>query len=269
MRQLSEQTPVVLSVTNHDPSGASGIHADIESLSSIGCHCAPVISAITVQDTAHFKKLSPVPGQLIAEQARAILEDMPVIAIKIGMMASLEGIHAISQILCDYPNLPIVMDPNIQCLSRHYWQDDTLLEALKIMLLPLATVCHLTAQEVKLVAPLADTLDASAQEIMGYGVDYLLLTQGKMDKTHFFNNVYGNYRLLEQYQFPKLPHEYNGMHCTLSACITGFLAQGLDAFSAIHKAQEFTHSAMRHGFRVGMGKHLPNRLFWAKKNFRD
>ena len=87
--------PVVLVFAGNDPTGGAGMQADIEAIASMGAHAAPVITAITVQDTQNVKSYFPLDMSSIIEQARAILEDMPVDAIKIGMLGSTEAIEAI------------------------------------------------------------------------------------------------------------------------------------------------------------------------------
>jgi hydroxymethylpyrimidine/phosphomethylpyrimidine kinase len=69
--------------------------------------------------------------------------------------------------------------------------------------------------------------------------------------------------LLETFHWERLRGEYHGSGCTLAASIAGLLAQGLEPFTAIHEAQEYTWEALRHGYRIGMGQLLPNRLFWV------
>ena len=103
--------PVVLCFSGLDPSGGAGILADIESLSCHGCQAAPVVTAATVQDTQDVMSFSPMPADLIIEQARAVLEDMPVKVVKIGMVGSSEIAQAIHTILKDYPSLKVVYDP--------------------------------------------------------------------------------------------------------------------------------------------------------------
>ena len=95
--------PVVLCFSGADPTGGAGIQADIETISSHGCVAASIITAATVQDTVDVISFAPMPSDLVIEQARAILEDMPVITIKIGMVGSAEIAMAIHSILTDYP----------------------------------------------------------------------------------------------------------------------------------------------------------------------
>ena len=80
------------------------------------------------------------------------------------------------------------------------------------------------------------------------------------------NRLSGNHRLLETFSWERLPHSYHGSGCTLASAIAGLLAQGLEPFTAIHEAQEYTWETLKHGYRLGMGQYHPNRLFWARSD---
>lgn len=81
-------TPIVLCFSGLDPTGGAGIQADIEAIGQHGCHAAPIITANTVQDTQNVNSFEPVDAELILRQARTVLNDMPIKAIKIGMLGS-------------------------------------------------------------------------------------------------------------------------------------------------------------------------------------
>lgn len=256
--------PVVLVFAGNDPSGGAGIQADIEAIASMGCHAAPVVTAITVQDTQDVKFFAPMDVTLVVEQARAVLEDMPVTAIKIGMIGSVENVEAIHTILMDYPNIPVVLDPVVSSGAGSPLAEDDVLEAMSTLLLPLTTVLTPNSQEARVLAPEADSLDACAQEILESGCEFVLIT-GTHENTHeVINKLYGNVRQLESFQWERLPYSYHGSGCTLAAAIAGLLAQGLEPFTAIHEAQEYTWETLKQGYRIGMGQYLPNRLFWAQ-----
>lgn len=110
--------PIVLTFAGSDPTGGAGLQADIMTLSSMGCHPLSVVTAITVQDSAGVEALFPVDADWVADQARALLEDMPVAAFKIGMLGSVENIAAIAEILSDYPHIPLILDPVTPDSSR-------------------------------------------------------------------------------------------------------------------------------------------------------
>lgn len=263
MTESVPNIPVVLALSGSDPSGGAGIQADIEALASHGCHCAPVITAITVQDTQDVKSYAPLDGTLIMEQARAVLEDMPVAAIKIGLLGSSEAVEAIYGVLQDYPDIPVILDPVLASGNGASLSDEEVLEALYTLLLPNTTVLTPNSMEARILAPEADNLDACAMALLEHGCEFVLITGTHENTPHVANSLYGNHRLLETYTWERLPGSYHGSGCTLAASIAGLLAQGLEPLSAIHEAQEYTWETLAHGYRIGMGQPLPNRLFWA------
>jgi hydroxymethylpyrimidine/phosphomethylpyrimidine kinase len=256
--------PVVMTFAGNDPSGGAGLQADIETLASMGCHAAPVITAITVQDTQRLYRYEAIDAALIVEQARAILEDSPVAAFKIGMLGSVENVEAVHTILRDYPELPVVLDPLITAGGGGELADDELIDAMVNLLFPLATVLTPNSEEARTFAPEADNLDACAQELLELGSEYILITGTHEGTPHVVNNLYGTHRLLESYTWERLPDSYHGSGCTLASAIAGLLSQGLPVTAAVHEAQEFAWESLNNGYRIGMGQHIPQRLFWAQ-----
>lgn len=269
MYNSKRTVPVVMSFSASDPCGGAGIQADIEALGSMGCHCTPVVTTVTAQDTTNLFQLYPCPSRLVRDQARAVLEDMPVSVFKIGILGSIENIRAVHQLLKDYPDIPVVLDPAIYVGPKAKVMDSASLEALIALILPSVTICTPNAQEARLMAPEADTLDACAQEIMAHGADFVLITGNHQQPNKITNSFYGNYRRLETFHWDRLENNYQGSGCTLSASVAGLLAQGLSPSSAIHQAQEYTAECLKQGFRIGMGQHLPNRLYWSRDTSYD
>ncbi len=268
---MNEQAgiPVVMCFSGTDPTGGAGMQADIEAIASMGCHAAPVITAITVQDTENVKGYSAVDPTLVIEQARAVLEDMSVAAIKIGMLGSVENVEAVHTILTDYPDIPVVLDPIILAGGGGVLSDDDVVDALVNLLFPNTTLLTPNSHEARVLAPEADSLEACAQELLEAGCEYVLITGTHERTTDVVNSLYGNRRQLETYRWERLPSQYHGSGCTLAAAAAGLLAQGLDPVSAVREAQQYTWDALNHGHRLGMGQHLPNRLFWAQADEDD
>ncbi len=260
----SQQIPVVMCFSGLDSTGGAGLQADIEAIASMGCHAAPVVTALTVQDTQQVLGYTPVDTSILIAQARAVLEDVTVAAIKIGMVGDVAVIEAIHTILTDYPNIPVVFDPVLAGGGGGELSNESVIDAIKQMLLPQTTVLTPNSVEARMLAPEADTLDACGQELLDMGCEFVLLTGTHEELEHVDNRLFGNRRLLETFTWERLPHSYHGSGCTLSAAIAGLLAQGLDPFTAIHEAQEYTWEALQNAYRIGMGQLLPNRLFWAR-----
>jgi hydroxymethylpyrimidine/phosphomethylpyrimidine kinase len=247
-----------------DSTGGAGLQADIEAVASMGCHAAPVVTALTVQDTQRVIDYTPVEATLLIAQARAVLEDMPVAAIKIGMLGDVRVIEAIHTLLTDYPDIPVVLDPVLAGGGGGSLSTPEIIDALSQLLLPQVTVLTPNSIEARALAPECDTLEACGQGLLDKGCEFVLLTGTHEDAEHVENRLFGNRRLLETFTWERLPHSYHGSGCTLAAAIAGLLAQGLEPFTAVHEAQEYTWEALHHGYRVGMGQLLPNRLFWAR-----
>ena len=256
--------PVVLVFAGHDPSGGAGIQADIEALASQGCHAATVITALTVQDTRDVQDFRPLDAVELIAQARAVLEDMPVAAFKLGMLGSVENIEAIHTILNDYPEIPVVFDPVLASGGGTGLGGPELIEAMQVLLLPMTTMLTPNSPEARALARGADTLDACALSLLDAGTDYVLVTGTHEDSRHVDNRLYHEDRLLETFTWERLPGSYHGSGCTLASSLAGLLARGLDPFAAAHEAQDYTWNALRQGYRPGLGQHLPNRLFWTR-----
>lgn len=256
--------PVVLSINLMDPTGGSGLQADGEAITSMGCHIAPIVSCITSQDTQSVREVSPIDSASLISQVRVILEDMPVSVIKIGYLATPENVEVIHTILNDYPNIPIVFDPKFRFLPEPISQHEKYILSLITLLLPQVTICVLNDMEIRILGPEGDSPDSCAQELMEIGVEYILRTGQHSPKAHIENSFYGSLRKLETFQWKRINQEFLGAGCTLSASIAGLLAQGHDPLYAAHEGQEYTNGTLANGYRIGMGKKIPNRFFWAR-----
>src|SRR5215475_9038450 len=149
----SDSPPVVLTFSAADPSGGAGMQADILTLASLGCHPLSVLTAVTVQDTLGVEGVQALEADWVADQARCLLEDMPVDVFKIGVLGSVENIAAIAEILSDYPDVPLVLDPVLASGRGDELATDEMLNALRALLLPRTTILTPNSTEAR---PLAD-----------------------------------------------------------------------------------------------------------------
>lgn len=257
--------PVVMAFSGSDPTGGAGILADGEAVAGMGCHLAPVVTALTVQDSCNVLSSHPVAGTLVVEQARAVLEDMPVGAFKMGMLGSVQNVEVIHTLLRDYPDIPVVLDPVLIAGGGAELADDELREALINLLFPLTTLLTPNSHEARILAPEADSLDACAQELEGYGCEYVLITGTHENTPQVENTLYTGMRRLDSWQWQRLEQDYHGSGCTLASAIAALLAHGNEPCSAVQEAQEFTWQALRHGYRPGMGQYLPDRFYWTER----
>src|SRR5215510_7904481 len=152
----SDSPPIVLAFAASDPSGGAGIQADILTLASTGCHPLSVITAITVQDTLGVEGIQPLDAEWVADQARCLLEDMPVDAFKIGVLGSVENVTAIAEILADYPDVPLVLDPVLASGRGDELASDDMTHAMRELLLPHTTIVTPNSLEARRLAEADD-----------------------------------------------------------------------------------------------------------------
>jgi hydroxymethylpyrimidine/phosphomethylpyrimidine kinase len=264
MNQKSTSTPpIVMSFSGNDPTGGAGIQADIEAVMSMGARVAPVITALTVQDTQNVKHFSATDPNLLVAQARQVLEDVPIAVFKIGMIGSIENINAIHNILHDYPNIPVIIDPIISAGGGMSLTTEEMALAYSDLLFPFTNLVTPNSNEVRLLAPEADSLDSCAHELMDDGCDYVLITGTHEGTDNVINTFYGQQQKIESSCWERLPYSYHGSGCTLTSAIAGLVAGGYSIADAITIAQEYTWQSLRQGYQTGMGQHQPNRLYWT------
>jgi len=257
--------PVVLCFSGLDPSGGAGILADIEAISSQGALCAPIITAATVQDTQDVISFAAMPPDLLIEQARAVLEDMPVSVIKIGMVGSTEIAEAIHSILVDYPSIKVVYDPVFSTEKDGALSTPDLVDSARSLLLPLTTVLTPNIFEAHMLAPGSDTPSAAAVALLETNCHYVLLTGTHGKTPDVVHTLYSNHRELKRYSYERLPHKYHGSGCTLAASLAAMISIESEIENAVHQALDYTHKTLVHGKRIGMGQYHPDRFFWARQ----
>jgi hydroxymethylpyrimidine/phosphomethylpyrimidine kinase len=265
----SDFPPIVLTFAGSDPSGGAGMQADILTLASMGCHPLSVLTAITVQDTLGVEGIMALDAEWVSDQARCLLEDMPVDAFKIGVLGSVENIAVIAEILSDYPDVPVILDP-IQASGRgDELATDEMTHAVRELLLPQTTIVTPNSIEARRLAENDDddnpTLAVCAERLLGMGVEYVLVTGTHESTPQVVNTLYGKSGVVRTDTWQRLPGSYHGSGCTLASAVAAMLANGLELPEAVREAQDYTWHTLKKAYRPGMGQFLPDRLFWARE----
>lgn len=272
------------------------MQADLMTLSALGCHPLTVVTAVTVQDSAGVEEVVPMDDDLLVDQARVLLADMPVAAFKIGVMGSIENIAAIAEIISDYPDVPVVLDPVLSSGRGDELADEDMVIALQELLLPLTTVLTPNSLEARRLAQADDedddgddfadeddesddedeqdddagaaapTLEQCARQLIAAGCGHVLLTGTHESSARVANVLYGRSGVIRRDEWDRLPGSYHGSGCTLASALAAWLAHGLDVGEAAHAAQEYTWRTLQAGFRPGMGQHLPDRFFFLREH---
>ena len=260
--------PLVLVFAASDPSSGAGIQADLKSLSSMSCHPLTALTAITVQDSVGVEAVLPLDARWVEAQARAVLEDMPVDAFKIGLSGSTEIIEVIARILDDYPEIPLVLDPVLASGRGDELADDEMIAALRELLLPRTTVLTPNSLEARRLVENEDDEEPSlaecARRLTALGCRYVLLTGTHENTTQVVNTLYDASGVVRSDTWERLAGSYHGSGCTLASAVAAGLAHGLAVEEAVQQAQEYTWQTLAAGFRPGMGQFIPDRFFWAR-----
>jgi len=258
----------VLSFNCSDPSGASGIAADISTIASMGAHALPVLTGLLIRDTAEIFDFHEIDGDVVAEQARTILEDATITAWKVGFLGSADGVSAVAEILSDYTEIPLVSFlPNVSWMEEDAQM--SYLEAFRELILPATLVLvgnHKTLTDFLLPdweserPPSARELAVAAGES---GCDYVLVT-GMQLPDQFIDNILASPQgAIAGERFERFEATFVGAGETLSAALAAILSSDTAIDVAVSEALSFLDQALDAGFRPGMGSVVPDRFFWA------
>ncbi|CAB5663916.1 bifunctional hydroxymethylpyrimidine kinase/phosphomethylpyrimidine kinase [Comamonas aquatica] len=263
------QPMCVMSFNACDPSGAGGLTADITTIASVGGHPVAVVTGVVVRDTSHVFSHSAIDDETVTDQARAVLEDIPVRAIKVGFSGSPANLAAIAELASDYPDIPIVSYmPDLS-----WWQGDGLeeyLDAFQALVMPQTSVLvgnHGTLSR-WLLPDWSQSRPPSARDIAkaaeALDVPFVLVTGIPLPDQYIDNVLASTETVIGSSKFEMFDGSFHGAGDTLSAALTALLAAGNDLGAAAQDALEYLDHSLGSGFRPGMGQLIPDRMFWAQ-----
>jgi hydroxymethylpyrimidine/phosphomethylpyrimidine kinase len=257
---MSSCPPIVLTFAASDPTGGAGLQADLLTLAGMGCHPLSVLTALTVQDTSGVESVHAIEPERVRAQAEALLAETRVAAFKLGVLGSAPNIHAVSAILEEHPDVPVVLDPVLASARGDPLADDAMLEALLEKILPQCTVVTPNSIEARRLGGMPRLLQA--------GCEYVLVTGTHEPGADVVNVLYDRGGMVREDRWPRLPGSYHGSGCTLASAIAAALANGLGVPEAVRDAQEYTWQTLAAAFRPGVGQAIPDRFFWAREGTR-
>lgn len=275
---MPDSLPIVLVFAATDPSGGAGLQADILTLSSMGCHPLSVVTAVTIQDTMGVEDILPIDAEWVADQARCVLEDMPVTVFKIGLLGSVEAIAAIAEVVSDYPDVPLVLDPVLASGRGDELATEDMILAMRELLIPQTTLITPNSLEARrLVRDESNDNDEQedpdlgecARRLLALGCEYVLVTGAHENTAQVTNSLYDQNGLVRTDAWQRLPGTYHGSGCTLASAVAATIANGLGIPEAVRDAQEYTWQTLKYAYRTGMGQLVPDRLFWAREGDQE
>ena len=254
--------PRVLSIAGSDSGGGAGIQADLKTIAALGCYGMTAITALTAQNTLGVRAIQGVPASFLKEQIAAVVEDIGVDAVKIGMLHAPDIVDAVAWAIDTYRLPNVVLDPVMVATSGDTLIEDATIERLVRELFPRATVVTPNLDEAALLLgrPLVqvDELEAAAADLLQRGAPAVLLKGGHLpgDVVTDLLAIRGEppaywIRLSGERIVSDNVH---GTGCTLSSAIASFLAIGQTLEEAVQSAQGWVRGAIAAGAHVRTGQ---------------
>ena len=270
---MIKSPPKVMTFSATDPTGGAGLQADILTISSLGCHPISIATGFTVQDTIGVNKLIPIDSELVNDQARLILEDMEVEIFKLGLLGSKENITTIAEIISDYPDTPLIIDPVLASGRGDEFSDIEARNMMMELLFPESLLITPNSSEARQLVsneenPSNLPIELCVDRFKEMGCENILITGTHENTENVINTLYNSSNQIIPFHWDRLPGSYHGSGCTLTAAISAYYALGLSIEEAVEEAQHFTWQALKNGFKPGMGQFIPNRFF-RDNNYED
>ncbi|WP_350334385.1 bifunctional hydroxymethylpyrimidine kinase/phosphomethylpyrimidine kinase [Coralliovum pocilloporae] len=257
-----------LTIAGSDSGGGAGIQADLKAMSALGVYGASVVTAITAQNTRAVTAVHSIPTDVITAQIEAVLSDIEIHAVKIGMLAVPEIIRAVADGLSEYEG-PVVVDPVMIAKSGDALLADDAVETLRDVLLPRATVLTPNLPE---AARLLETEEASTpddmrlqgQKLCALGPQAVLMKGGHAKGELCHDLLITSNGVAAEFTAPrKQTRNTHGTGCTLSSSIASGLARGLPLIEAVGAAHSYLQGAIAAADALDIGQgHGPVHHFY-------
>jgi len=246
--------PRLLSIAGSDSGGGAGIQADLKAFSRCGAHGMTAITAVTAQNTREVSGVYPLSPEAIVAQVRAVVEDIGVDAVKIGMLGTAETIQAVARALDLMGQVPVVLDPVMVAESGARLLDERAVETLRSTLVPRATVITPNLAEARVLAGAGEEAapDALVRAVYALGPAAAVVTGGHREST---GDLFYDGREIVEITGERQPGgAAHGSGCTHSSVLAVHLALGHSPLEAARQAKEVAAAAVRDGLReVGGG----------------
>jgi len=253
--------PTVLCFSGLDPSGGAGLQADIEAIGQSGAHAAIACTALTIQNSQQVFGFEATSKQLLLAQANAVVGDLPIKAVKSGMLGTTDNIAALAEFLREHPDYLYVLDPVLVANSGgSLGNQETLVKAF-VELIPLATVITPNTVELRALTG-EDNLEQATQKLFEMGAQAVLVKGGHEDTPDYIRNaLYVNGEMITESKCPRLAGEYHGSGCSLASFIAGRLALGDQLKIAVQHAETWLFGVLKNAETpIEGGQKIPKRF---------
>ena len=249
------QTLSALTIAGSDPGGGAGIQADLKTFAAHGVHGLSAIAALTAQHTRGVTAVNVPPGDFLRAQIDACFEDFDIGAVKLGMLANTGVIETVADALRAHRPPFLVLDPVMVATSGAKLLEDAALEALRLRLIPLASVItpNLPEAELLLGHAIADLegMRTAATELLSLGAAAVFLKGGHLPGDGDVVDLFADSTGIGEIAHPRLRIQAHGTGCTLASAIAANLCRGLALTEACSAASDYVHAALLKGYRPG------------------
>lgn len=255
---------IALAIAGSDSSGGAGIQADLKTFQAHGVFGTTAVTAVTVQNTREVLDIQEIAPEIVRGQILCLFDDMPIHAVKIGMVSSIPLIQAVAQALSAVEPPPVVLDPVMISKSGYALLQDAARSALIEHLFPLAEVVTPNIFEAQaLVGQKIQSLEAmreAARRIVDTGARKVVVKGGHLGGSRATDVLFDGRDFQELDSERVDTRNTHGTGCTFSSAIAANLALGHDFFTAVERAKTYITGAIRHALPIGKG-HGPTHHF--------
>jgi len=259
-----------LTIAGTDPSGGAGIQADLKTFQELKSYGMSVITSVVAQNTTGVQAVHHLPLEMIDEQLESVISDIPVHALKTGMIAHIDMMRVIARKISKL-DIPFVMDPVMVATSGDPLIAEDARQFLQEQLIPLSSIVTPNIPEAESITESTietenDMKEAAAEIVHKYGAKAALVKGGHLtgDAVDFLYD--GN--KIHAFSTPRIDTKNtHGTGCTLSAAITAYLSQDYSLYDSVNQAKDFVTAAIKHSFAIGHGSGPTNH--WAVRQVKE
>ena len=256
---MKEDPPIVLVIGGLDPTGGAGVLADSQTILMNGCHPITLVTCLTAQNTNSFNGMKATNANFFKKMTKTLLKDISSIrAIKIGALANEEIIKLVKEIIINYKNIPVVLDPIIETSSGGSLISKEGIKELKLSLLPYAELVTPNIEEAKFLTN-KDSLSEITEQFHKLKSNYIFIKDNE-EENQIRNYLYKNKQLIKEWQVAKIKGRFQGTGCSISSCIASNLAKEIKIEESIELAQDTVHQSLLNAIDLGKGQKIPKRI---------
>ncbi|MFZ6818130.1 bifunctional hydroxymethylpyrimidine kinase/phosphomethylpyrimidine kinase [Undibacterium sp. Ji22W] len=270
--------PCVLVFAGHDPSGGAGIQADIEAITAQGAHALTIITALTVQDNNQVRAVYPVDTHILREQFETLLAQVPIVAVKVGIVGSFENATCIAECIARLrillPQLPVIVDPVLGSGRGNALAIQDAVQAVQ----PVLVCASLLTPNLPELDRLTEHMTKNGQFVLnatdelraGYLAEKfacdVLVKGGHASGSEVHNRWIAwdietrSAHVTQSWSWPRQTGEFHGSGCTLAAAIAAQLALGHGLELSLVNAQAYVQRCLESAYQIAHGQFIPSRF---------